>query len=88
MVTMGLALAGAARVGAIGVVIDLLNALGLARLMTSLLYEVQLTDPAIFTSGALKSHFKVSEPPRLFLALIVGSLDRIDCEADLFGARR
>ena len=88
MVTMGLALAGAARVGAIGVGIDLLTALAVARLMTALLYEVQPTDPATFTSGALKSHFKVSEPPRLFIALIVGSLDRVDCKADLFGARR
>jgi len=43
----------AAKIGAAGVLIGLLSALALTRLMTSLLYQVRPTDPAIFASVAV-----------------------------------
>lgn len=48
-----LILGKAAKMGSIGVLTGLLFAYGLTRLMASMLYEVQPTDPAIFTSVAI-----------------------------------
>ncbi|MGB6483701.1 MAG: ABC transporter permease [Candidatus Acidiferrales bacterium] len=50
---MQLVIGKAAKVAAFGVLIGLLSAFGLTRLMASLLYQVQPTDPVVFASVAI-----------------------------------